>query len=127
MTILTHTLNTNNIHSCINHSHILLKIHTHCNAMKFKSKYLHYYTPHKNSGWAGWSRAWFLCGARTVISGGCFCVDYRFILDLPRFFNCFQTYIFSVTLTSIGAKSSFSRLAVVKVVDQLELFNHSLH
>ena len=29
--------------------------------------------------------------------------------------------------TSIGAKSSFSRPAVVKVVDQLELFNHSLH
>ena len=30
-------------------------------------------------------------------------------------------------ITSIGAKSSFSRPAVVKVVDQLELFNHSLH
>ena len=29
--------------------------------------------------------------------------------------------------TSIGAKSPFSRPAVVKVVDQLELFNHSLH
>ena len=29
--------------------------------------------------------------------------------------------------TSIGAKSSFSGPAVLKVVDQLELFNHSLH
>ena len=28
--------------------------------------------------------------------------------------------------TSVGAKSSFSRPAVVKVVDQLELFNHLL-
>ena len=33
----------------------------------------------------------------------------------------------SVYETSIEAKSSFSRPAVVKVVDQLELFNHSLH
>ena len=33
----------------------------------------------------------------------------------------------SLNKTSIGAKSSFSRPAVVKVVDQLELFNHSLH
>ena len=32
-----------------------------------------------------------------------------------------------IEITSIGAKSSFSRPAVVKVVDQLELFNHSLH
>ena len=30
-------------------------------------------------------------------------------------------------MKSIGTKSSFSRPAVVKVVNQLELFNHSLH
>ena len=34
------------------------------------------------------------------------------------------SYIFSQNLTSIGAKSPFSRSAVVKVVDQLELFIH---
>ena len=38
----------------------------------------------------------------------------------------FDDLVFS-NKTSIGAKSSFSRPAVVKVVDQLELFNHSLH
>ena len=36
MTVLTYTLNTNIIHSCISNSHILLNIHTHCNAIYFK-------------------------------------------------------------------------------------------
>ena len=39
----------------------------------------------------------------------------------------YKLQLASMTLTSIGAKSSFSRTTVVKVVDQLELFNHSLH
>ena len=41
--------------------------------------------------------------------------------------NTFLDFKLIRITTSIGAKSSFSRPAVVKVVDQLELFNHSLH
>ena len=41
--------------------------------------------------------------------------------------NIFIVFNDAVMSTSIRAKSSFSRPAVVKVVDQLELSNHLLH
>ena len=53
----------------------------------------------------------------------------RLINNFPiiSFTNNYDFEVKIIKLTSIGAKSSFSRPAVVKVVDKLELFNHSLH
>ena len=49
----------------------------------------------------------------------------RKILSVYNYSDSFSTNIKALSsLTSIGAKSSFSRPAVVEVVDQLELFIH---
>ena len=57
--------------------------------------------------------------------------EYQNENDYNELLNKFDELDFetknSLSKTSIGAKSSFSWPAVVKVVDQLELFNHSQH